>query len=512
MSARFNMPDKSNIQGFILKGYGHNYSCHLLLTFPKNNETSIKAFIGDLYPKVQSADPWKEKPESLLNIGLTYNGIKKIGTAAVAPTDLENFPISFKEGPWMGGSQASLGDVYPLNGKTSPSHPKYWWNANAESGSTNENNTNLDCIIHAYGITAEALETLVTDIMNSAAKHKLTEIIPLENGKRLYQTEVENDPHKIHFGYTDGISQPALQNPGTSSFRTTPEDINSFLVGYYTGAVSMPGPVDSSSSGTFAKDGTYNAFRVLYQDVASFNKLLKNQADKHAGLVEKLNLKDKAELEEWFAAKLCGRWRNGSPMITNPEHQSANIEGAIHDEDFGYTVLDNLPPRSVAKLTDAVPSSKSCPFSSHTRVTNTRNQQLKASEGEISSPRIIRRGVPYGKPLEVGSTNEDMEDRGLIGLFFCGSLTLQFEKISGWMNNNNFSDSPIFSIENPPQDALLGNRAIESYSGVVDTFDIPLESGETITIENLPPLLITRGTAYCFLPSMKSLANIAGME
>ncbi|MFY0629598.1 MAG: hypothetical protein JXR05_04400 [Flavobacteriaceae bacterium] len=511
MSASFNMPDRSNIQGFILKGYGHNHSCHLLLTFPEDNETSIKAFIGDLYPKVQSANPWKEKPKSLLNIGLTYNGIKKIGQAAVEPVDLVNFPAPFKEGPWMGGSQTSLGDVYPVNGEASPSDPKNWWNGKGVSGSKNENNINLDCVVHIYGITPEALESLVEKVMGYATKHGLKEIIPLANGKRLYQTEVLNDPHKIHFGYTDGISQPTLRNPGASSFHTTPEDVNSFLVGYYTGAVSMPGPVDSSSSGTFAKDGTYNAFRVMYQDVAAFNKLLKDQADKHADLVKKLGLKNKAELEEWFAAKLCGRWRNGSPIITNPEYESDDIDKATHDENFGYTVIDNLPPRTEAKLTDAVLSSKSCPFSAHTRVANTRDQKIKTSEGVTSSPRIIRRGVPYGKPLESGSIKKDDEDRGLIGLFFCGNLSLQFEKIYGWMNNNDFCDFPIFNLDNPPQDPLLGNRAIENYPGVVNTFDIPLESGEVITIDNLPPFLVTRGTAYCFLPSMKSLAKIAGI-
>jgi hypothetical protein len=114
--------------------------------------------------------------------------------------------------------------------------------------------------------------------------------------------------------------------------------------------------------------------------------------------------------------------------------------------------------------------------------------------------------------LELDSTTDDNVERGLIGLFFCGNLSLQFEKLYGWMNNNNFSDSPIFSIIKPPQYPLLGNRAIASYSGVVDTFEIPLESGEIIIVEDLPPFLTTRGNAYCFLPSMKSIAAIAGIS
>jgi len=182
-----------------------------------------------------------------------------------------------------------------------------------------------------------------------------------------------------------------------------------------------------------------------------------------------------------------------------------------------YTELDS----SAAKIagTPDVLSGMSCPFSAHTRVVNPRNQNLDGSEGTAGPARIIRRGMPYGEVLK--SDIDDGVDRGLIGLFLCGSLAGQFEKIYGWMNYNNFSDKTVYSIKHPPQDALLGNREVvnhqDNYSGVVTSFIIPIAGGEVpvpgskITIPAaLPQFVTTRGTAYCLLPSMACLAKIAG--
>jgi hypothetical protein len=84
------------------------------------------------------------------------------------------------------------------------------------------------------------------------------------------------------------------------------------------------------------------------------------------------------------------------------------------------------------------------------------------------------------------------------------------------MNYNNFTAKPVFSVMKPPQDALLGNRALvayqNNYPGVVSSFNIPAADapGGMITIKQLPQWLTTRGTAYCLLPSLASLKMIAG--
>jgi|GEM_PF-1209338 len=513
MSATFSIPDRSNIQGLILRGYTHPCSCHLLFTFTVATGTAAtRSFFNDLYDKLQSAADWgANKPASMLNIGLTFNGIQQLNI--IDPGDLANFPPSFKNGPWSAGSQASLADIchQPNSAEGIPSN---WWNGNGDYV-----NENLHCVVHAYGLTSNDLDTLVDYITASAAKNGITEILPLaktnESG-RLYQVIVDKDPDKIHFGYTDGISEPGLKAPGTTG-DPSPGDYNNFLIGYYNGSASQPGPFDTTSAGLFAKDGCYNAFRIIYQDVAAFNNFLKQQAAAWAEKLSFLKLTE-TELEEWFAAKLCGRWRNGSPLMLNPDKPGEHSHTSQTGEDFGYTELDS--PSKVGSGAADVLSGLSCPFSAHTRVNNPRNQNLRVSESIDGPPRILRRGMPYGAELK--SVADDGVDRGLIGMFLCGSLAGQFEKLYGWMNNNNFSDKHVFNVKHPPQDALLANRSVtiapykNNYSGVVTNFTIPIQGGDILQEDKiiipatLPQFVITRGTAYCLLPSMESLAKIAG--
>jgi len=204
------------------------------------------------------------------------------------------------------------------------------------------------------------------------------------------------------------------------------------------------------------------------------------------------------QAQEWVAAKLCGRWRNGSPLMLSPDKPDCATKDA---ELFGYVELDdpNLPNRDVQ-------SGFKCPFSAHTRVANPRNQDfINPPETPPFPPRIARRGMPYGSALN--STKDDGVDRGLIGIFLVGSLAGQFEKIYGWMNSNDFSS--VFPVGTPPQDALLGSRNTQS-GQVATSFTIPMPNNQDSITFNLPDLLVTKGTAYCLLPSLTSLRQIAG--
>lgn len=484
-------PDKADIQGFILRGYTHPFSCHLLFSF--NSVTDVKlnraAFFKDIYPKVQSAEDWiDEKPLSMLNVGLTYNGIALLN--AVSQNDIGNFPPEFIAGPWSQDSQLSLGDA-------NESAPGKWWNGNFT-------NDELHCVIHTYGLKQEDLDTLVTYVTTSAKTNGLTELFAIKEGDgRLYQSCVYNDVDKIHFGYTDGISEPALGTQGSTQIDSG--DLSNFLIGYDTAnSYSQPGPVDSSTAAVFAKNGTYNAFRILYQDAAAFEDFLTTQANTwtEVPILKPLSIDDR---KEWFAAKLMGRWRNGSPLILSPDKPDPATKNG---ELFNYKEAGDT------SKTKDVASSFKCPFSAHTRVANTRDQTLSPPEVQGHHPRIIRRGMPYGPQLL--TPKDDGVDRGLIGLFFCGSLSRQFEKVYRWMNYNNFSPPPDFSVKNPTEDAVLGSRPpskSRAFPKVTTTFEIPVINSnpdepvqaDKITINGMPKFIQTRGTAYCLLPSLSSL-------
>lgn len=490
MTPNCDPPYKQNVQGLILRGYTHPFSCHLLFSFtgPSQN-ASPKAFIKSLYPHVQSAADWgDQKPRWMLNVGLTANGIQALNVFA-DPSIVENyFPSEFVAGPWSGGSQSSLGDV------GGPGDPSTWWYNNFQ-------NEDLHCVVHTYALTQSDLDEVVTFVAGAAASSGVTELFALKDKKsRLTQYQPLGD--KIHFGYRDGISEPELNWSGKLGVPDQ-SDVNNFLIGYPNGSIIQPGPSsptptdpDYVAAAAFARDGCYNAFRVLYQNVAAFNALLAAQATQWAA---SLGLSQQ-EAQEWFAAKLMGRWRNGSPLMLSPDGPDPCTE---EGENFGYIEQGDSSPFQ------DINSKVKCPFSSHTRVGNPRNEDLLASEGINGPARIVRRGAPYGPPLD--STEDDGVDRGLIGLFLCGSLARQFELIYSWMNMNNFSS--VFPANVPyPQDAVLGNRNPQNLLPVGNSFLIPMpDSPDGITIPSLDVFIVTRGTAYCLLPSLSSLRLIAGL-
>jgi len=449
----FPPPAKGNVQGLIMRGYTHPFSCHMLFAFP--GAAGAAAFTKALLPYLQTAEDWgTDKPKRMLNIGLTYNGVITIDSTLTG-----QFSTTFMQGPASAGSQASLFDL-------GASAPANWWYGKFTTDA-------IHAIVHVYALTAADLMFLVDIVANAAKAAKVTELFPLNSGSgRLEQYELPDE--KIYFGYRDGIDNPDLGWPPDPS-ETTPQDLNNFLIGY-PGSAFDPGPT-SGAAVSFAKDGCYDAFRIFYQDVKTFETFL----DDNAPPVAKATGTSLDYARDWLAAKLVGRWFNGSPLILSPDAPDPKTATATA---FGYTA-------------DA--AGVRCPFSAHTRVSNPRDEPVNPVDRPV--PRIARRGMPYGLPPKPPDYSGD---RGLIGIFLVGALAAQFELIYSWMNQNNFSS--LFSPGYDTQDAVLANRATPQ----ADTsFTIPLPAKPAIKIATLPQFLVTRGTAYCLLPSVTTLCSIA---
>jgi deferrochelatase/peroxidase EfeB len=464
-------PELHDIQGLIINGYTHPCSVHMLFNFDKDsaNLNSIRGFFKDLLPYLQSAEDWGAlKPEIMLNIGLTALGIGIVKPDLDVPNS--SFASTFKLGPAdENNAQQSLGDY----GQGCPSK---WWNEKFT-------NDDVHCVVHAYAMNPTAQEKIVQIITDAAQKTKgnVTELKPIESETGRLEQYLLAPSDYIHFRYRDSIDGPKLNtNPASKD----QQDLNNFLIGYSTLKNPIPGPL-SGPEAKFARNGCYNAFRILYQDVGTFNKFLEDQAKL---IAPKIN-KTKEFTAEWLAAKMCGRWRNGSPLVLSPdvpEHDTSK------STDFGYLATDMQGLK--------------CPFSAHTRVSNPRDEGVNVAGSDIV-PHVIRRGMAYGAPMSVNP--DPKADRGLIGLFLCGDLSGQFETLYNWINLNNFSD--VFDpAEDTPQDPLVANRKVPLPGNIDPNFTIPMEDGNNIVIPGpLPQFVITRGTAYFLLPSISSLTAIA---
>jgi len=415
------------------------------------------AFMKSLLRYLQSAVDWgDDKPAMMLNVGLTSAGI--VAATSLTAQDLKSFPPTFVAGPASGDSQQSLFDL-------GASAPSLWWAQNFKT-------SDIHCIVHTYALDSTSMDMIVSHVAAAANSAGVKELFPTADGKsRLVQGQLPDD--EIQFGYRDGISEPALKWPVAGQ----PPDsstLNNFVIGY-PGSFFEPGPTGDNPAGRFAKDGCYNAFRVISQDVAGFEKFLDDNAP---AIVAKLG-KTTAQAREWLAAKVIGRWRNGSPLELSPDAPEDTTRDA---ENFGYA---------------SDTSGMKCPFSAHTRVSNPRDQQIDPND--VPVPRLIRRGMPYGPPPQ---SDDASADRGLIGLFLCGALASQFELIYGWMNTNNFSN--VFSPGFDTQDAVIASRAVPGADG---SFVIPTTK-DMIQV-SLPQFITTRGTAYFLLPSIATLHAIA---
>ena len=447
--------DLGGVQGLIVRPYRRLMSCHLIFHF--GDGAGARVFLRELAQRVTMADMEHDTaPDPLLNVGVTYSGLDFLG---VDPALLAKFDAVFKLGPRA--VSMALGDV-----PGSHSSPEGWWEGRF-------NTEDVHCIVHLYTRSGEAAQDAMRAVRELARKNALTELIPRRDGTVLRGRWYGR--RKLHFGYTDGLSQPNVCWDDDARLAPGQVDFREFLLGYSTGR--YPSAPACGPAADLARDGTYGVFRWVYQDVAAFNLFLSAQGP---ALFPELS---PADAEELLAAKMMGRWRDGTPLVLSPERPDPELASS---NNFSYVDQD--------------PDGLRCPFSAHIRVLNPRDTPLDpvAVEGV---PRVLRRGMPYGAPLQ--GTVDDGADRGLVGVFLCADIRKQIYTLISWIMRNDFS--PVYDSNRRVQDPLLGNRAVPGASA---DFILPIKGG-SMTIKNLPDFVRTKGTVFLLYPGKAALTALS---
>jgi deferrochelatase/peroxidase EfeB len=449
--------DRGNVQAVILEHYKAPITRHFLFSF--GDKGSARAFLSDLIPKVTdgNADLAPER-EPLLNIAVTWPGLIKLGAfdaiGGVAAAKAA-FYWDFTEPPDPTALRAYGGSA-----------PENWWNKRFKT-------EDIDLIVHLYCVSEATLASNTSDIQASARKRGVTELIASKTGQPI--TAKAFNGRQLHFGFMDGISAPQVNWDDLPS-RPDLMPRGKFLLGeWLENAQAFPRAAPWTD---ITRDGTYSAFVWLYQDVAAFNKFLREQ-----GPIAAPHLAQ-ADAEEWLAAKLIGRWRDGTPLVLSPDRPDSALSNS---DNFSYA---------------ADPKGFACPFAAHIRVVNARDQPLNATNAAMfpdGFPRVLRRGCPYGPPL-VGD-DDDQQDRGLVGMFLGASIDQQFYPITRWIGKTDFSDV----TENRGQDPLIGGRSVP---GAKKTFRIPTPSGP-IEVGGLVDFVRFQGVAIGLLPSIGTLRGLS---
>lgn len=453
--------DLKDIQGNIVRGYRMPNARHFILGIA--DPAGAASFVGGLVsgdeqasPQVTTADHWAQKPAYCLNVGFTWAGLAALG---LPPGLLQNFPAAFRRGP--AGSASSIGDA-------GPSAPANW----------------------RFGGPATPAVHLVVSIFTDEAKDPKREALSLvlrarfaASGLNEVAAAVDANafPHgKVHFGYADGIAQPRIRGaPGRQKPDMQPDaEPGDFLLGCgYTN--TYHGNFIGELPPELCDNGTYGALRVLEQDVFGFETFLQQSGERY-------NLDP-----EYVAAKLMGRWRNGTPLTLSPDADEAHLP-TNQLNDFAYGPGAHHPA-----YYDDTPGTR-CPVGAHIRRLNPRGAPAM---GKPHSRRIIRRGIAYGP--EPDFEKPDNVERGLVGYFICGDLEMQFEFLCGVWVNEDIATAGVRGTREP----ILGAQPSFGGQFIVRTND----SRDPIVLDSVPRFVTTRASAYCFLPGIGGLRFLGGL-
>jgi Dyp-type peroxidase family len=276
-----------------------------------------------------------------------------------------------------------------------------------------------------------------------------------------------------HFGFADGLSQPAIADPQAGPTKRPGQGTHKrlrrealvspgeFILGYR----DEEGELAALPENPLRRNGSFMVLRKLEQDVAAFTTYLAGYAEAHG--VE----------EELLAAKLIGRWRDGTPLATSPDSDSSALSAAERfklSNDFRY-----------GKDADGI----ACPVGAHVRRAHPRDAM--GWQGRLTKRhRIIRRGMPYGARWTEATDPADT-DRGLMFICFQASIERQFEVIQGrWLN-----DGDAFGLGGE-RDLLVAND---------ESGRITLQGDPPRFLAGLPSFVTTRGGGYFFAPGIGAL-------
>jgi Dyp-type peroxidase family len=418
---------QADIQGNILCGYGRKYAHGLFLFFRIEHPRAFGSWLDGQIGSITTALPWgKPDPPSTLNVALTFEGLREMGLPAEM---LRTFPDDFRQG--MEARAGRLGDT----GESDPAH----WDK---------------CLKGLHGVvTSVALEPTVRDArrrdLEAEAKGAGITITSAQD------TDVPDDEREP-FGFVDGISQPAIRDPQAGPWPRpgdVPVEPGEFVLGYRD-----EGGVVASPPARVGSNGSYMVVRKLEQKVDSFWNFIREEAGPDPARMESL------------AAKIVGRWRDGTPLVRSPHVPGGHIGGRGALNDFTYA---------------GDPDGLRCPIGAHIRRTNPRDS-LDSERSFTNRHRIIRRGMPYAANGQAGP--------GLLFVCFQACIERQFEFVlSQWMGDGN-----AFGLGSDP-DFIAG----------------PAEG--KMTIQGTPPRFVpmqkfinTRGGDYFFVPGIAALRRIAG--
>lgn len=496
----------SDLQGNILNGHGRDHAVHMMLRFNAARIADAKAWIATFAAtRVTSAKAQLDSSEAFKSTGVDagvfgHFALSAAGYAALGVTNLPkpSNPLNrseevFRDG--MKSRQASLLDP-----------PSTEWDGGFQGEIhalvllAADNPRDLITAERQVLAELEAFEVLPgtgqTPVSNA---NPIAEAVAVERGFALRRRfDATDGPFGVNvepFGYADGVSQPLFLK------RQVEADRAKTGTGVWDPSASLNLLLVPDPNGRpQISFGSFLVFRKLEQNVRDFKKA-------EVALARELGVPTKL-----VGAMAVGRYEDGTPLVMQPGDGAPPIR---NDFDYGGD-----------------PLGLTCPFQAHIRKTNPRTESVNSTGpfaktvSEELGHRIARRGIPYGGPLTIGASLDDLPVHGVGLLFMCYQADIweQFEFIQRfWANNPDFVQP---GLGGPGQagyaanggtgiDAVIGQRIPGTFDPVVGHEGFPAQNwprswGQPTTkaTTTFAEFVKLKGGEYLFSPSLSSLRNL----
>lgn len=487
----------SSLQGNVLAPFNKSYQRLIGLRF--GGVVQAKQWLASTVDDVamHEAVAYFNRAFSLLNAGrkvesdaLTavwrHLSFSYEGLSLLTP-DVAGFERAFVQGLY-GRAVSELDDPAGADGV----HPDGW-----VVGSKPDNTPHVLVIV-----AADCADDAVTegDVIVSSAKKAALTVVYDELGADLEKFDPALKGHE-HFGFKDGISQPAIRGrlADGSYFTSRPAGQNNLNLPEFAlpgqplvwpGAFVFGYPMQDPSllrgskpaqplTPSWIADGSYLVFRRLSQRVKAFRDFVATTSTRLAA-----NPVYAGITPARAGALIVGRWASGAPVEVTPIVDDPTMAADNQrNNDFNYLLHPNIDD-----------DGHMCPVFAHVRKVNPRDEPTdKGGQTDTLTRRILRRGIPFGKPLPPGAAADDGVDRGLLFLAYMTSIEQQFELlVSDWMNRG---DRP--SPQGSGFDLLVGQNGSKPRTRTA-------EFSSTV-ISAMNDFIVATGGGYFFSPSIDAI-------
>jgi Dyp-type peroxidase family len=454
------MLQTNDIQGLILSGYAsQRFAEYLFLSI--RDGVDAKPWLAELSGRITGAANFDRERKTSTNIAFTYKGFVRLG---LSTGTLTTFPLEFVEDMSDPSRSQMLGD-----------DPETWlWG---------KPDHRIHVLLMLFASDQDSLNKLV-DAERLAGQGIVDEILHIPS--QTFPCQTGSKLNREHFGFVDGLSQPDIEGYRPERYGADgPGNIvkpGEFILGYeneYSGQLTASphlhapdrDPNGLLKDGDLGRNGSFLVVRQMEQDVAGFWDMIRAQCMRSDGTPD-------AEAEELLAAKIFGRWRDGTPLSVSPNHNG--MEPAKLN-DFGFS--DD-------------PYGYNCPAGAHIRRVNPREMLLEDKTDSITTVkrhRMMRRGRPYG-PCIADRYTPDRQHRGLVFAALNANIERQFEFIqSAWISSPNFAG--LYDEADP----MLGGRT--QSAGAFTMPKCPVRDRRTGILTHVQ----IKGGAYFFMPGLAAL-------